>query len=91
MAEFPVLNADVPPIAHCSTDPQDSPYTAPPNGTAQAWRLHYYGAIAWMDSQVGRVLDELEALGLSNNTMVVLHADHGWCGLAQCVRQHEKP
>jgi len=35
-------------------------------------------AIAWMDSQLGRVLDELESLGLDSNTLVILHADHGW-------------
>ena len=40
------------------------------NATAQAWRQHYYGAIAWMDSQVGRLLDELEDLNLHNDTMV---------------------
>jgi arylsulfatase A-like enzyme len=31
-----------------------------------------------MDAQVGRVLDELESLGLADNTIVVLWGDHGW-------------
>ena len=30
-----------------------------------------------LPAQVGRVLDELQNLGLENNTMVILHADHG--------------
>ena len=30
------------------------------------------------DYCVGRVLDELEALGLEPDTIVVAHADHGW-------------
>jgi hypothetical protein len=34
--------------------------------------------IAWMDSQLGRVMDELDALGHHDDTLVVLHADHGW-------------
>ena len=34
--------------------------------------------IAWMDSQLGRVLDELEALQHHKDTLVVLHADHGY-------------
>ena len=39
---------------------------------------YYRASVAWMDSQVGRVLDELQQLGLENDTMVVLHSDHGW-------------
>jgi arylsulfatase A-like enzyme len=37
----------------------------------------YDGEIAFTDAQVGRVLDELESLGLAKNTLVVLTADHG--------------
>jgi len=33
---------------------------------------------AWMDSQLGRVLDELQALGLAEDTAVIFHSDHGW-------------
>jgi iduronate 2-sulfatase len=31
-----------------------------------------------MDSQVGRVLDELDSLQRTSDTLVVFHADHGW-------------
>ena len=54
VAEHPTLDPSVPPIAHCDKSPQGSPYTAVPTSTAQAWRQHYYAAIAWMDSQVGQ-------------------------------------
>jgi arylsulfatase A-like enzyme len=38
----------------------------------------YYAAVSYMDAQVGRVLDELEQLGLRDNTIIVLWGDHGW-------------
>jgi len=38
----------------------------------------YYACMAYMDAQVGRVLDALTAAGLDRNTIVVLWGDHGW-------------
>jgi arylsulfatase A-like enzyme len=38
----------------------------------------YYACITYMDHQLGRVLDELDRLGLVKNTVVVLWGDHGW-------------
>ena len=38
----------------------------------------YYAATSYMDAQAGRVLAELEKLGLAQNTIVVLWGDHGW-------------
>ncbi len=38
----------------------------------------YYAAISYMDAQLGRVLDEFDRLGLSENTIVILWGDHGW-------------
>jgi hypothetical protein len=78
IALHPTLDASVPPIAHGDHAPGNNPYTDVPKETAQQWRTHYYGAIAWMDSQVGKVLDELDSLGHTHDTLVVLHADHGW-------------
>ena len=31
-----------------------------------------------MDYQLGRVLDTLDALQLTDDTIVLLHGDHGW-------------
>jgi iduronate 2-sulfatase len=38
----------------------------------------YRAAASYSDAQVGRVLDELERLGLAENTVVVLWGDHGF-------------
>lgn len=37
----------------------------------------YEGGIAWIDDEIGRLLDELEARGVLENTIVVVSSDHG--------------
>jgi len=38
----------------------------------------YLASVSFVDSQVGRVLDALEASGHADDTIVVLWSDHGW-------------
>jgi len=38
----------------------------------------YYASISFMDSQVGRVIDSLDRLGLADNTIIVFTSDHGY-------------
>lgn len=38
----------------------------------------YYAATSYSDALVGDILEELEALDLDDNTIVVLWGDHGW-------------
>jgi arylsulfatase A-like enzyme len=38
----------------------------------------YYATTSYLDAQVGRLVEALDALGLRNNTIVALWGDHGW-------------
>jgi arylsulfatase A-like enzyme len=49
----------------------------------------YYAAISEVDCHVGRLLDELDALGLTEDTVVVYTADHGdTCGDHGMIDKH---
>ncbi len=43
-----------------------------PDDLARRLKHGYYAAISYMDAQVGRVLDELDRLGLTERTIIVL-------------------
>ena len=38
----------------------------------------YYACVSYTDAQIGKLLHELEVLGLDKNTIVILWGDHGW-------------
>ncbi len=41
-------------------------------------RRNYAACVSYADAQVGRILNRLDELGQSDNTIVVLWGDHGW-------------
>ena len=67
---------DIPPLLSF-TDQKDYGLTLPLD--KQKELIHgYYAAISYTDAQVGKLLDKLDALGLTENTIIVLWGDHGW-------------
>lgn len=38
----------------------------------------YYASLSYADAQLGKVLDELDRLGLRESTIIILWSDHGW-------------
>ncbi len=49
-----------------------------PDDLARQLKHGYFAAVSYTDAQVGRLLDELDRLGLSDNTIIILWGDHGW-------------
>lgn len=55
------------------------PEEAPIPDETQTELIHaYYACVSYIDAQVGKLLDALEASGESDNTIVVFWGDHGW-------------
>lgn len=48
-----------------------------PGNQKRMW-ADYYASVHFMDIQLGRVLDELERLGLKDSTAIVFTSDHGY-------------
>jgi len=48
-----------------------------PDNQKRMWSA-YYAAITFMDEQVGRIVDELDRLGLRDSTAIVFTSDHGY-------------
>ena len=48
-----------------------------PDNQKRMWAA-YYASVQFMDDQVGRVVDELDRLGLRESTAIVFTSDHGY-------------
>ncbi|MEX0985882.1 MAG: sulfatase [Bacteroidales bacterium] len=57
----------------------DIPETGPLSDEKAAELIHgYYACVSYTDALIGQVMDELERLGLADNTIVAIFGDHGW-------------
>jgi iduronate 2-sulfatase len=82
---YPLASIPAPPLhpEAAAGVPEHAWFTNPPH-----WGLNeqqqreviqaYYASISFLDAQVGRLLDALDRLGLSERTIVVFVSDHGY-------------
>ena len=77
LPEFPrSFPETVPGPALASTQPW--PWFGVTEQQAREAKRAYYAAIAYMDAQLGRLLDAISRLGLSENTIVLFWGDNGY-------------
>lgn len=48
-----------------------------PDNVKRMWQA-YYATVTFMDEQLGRIIDELDRLGLRESTAIVFFSDHGY-------------
>jgi len=62
-------------LRHYADMPKKGPV---PDAKARELLHGYRACVSFTDAQIGRLLDELDRLGLRDSTIVVLWGDHGW-------------
>lgn len=70
-------HADMPKAGISSSNSQSFGIDQFPENQQRMWAA-YYATVTFMDEQVGRLLDELERLGLRESTAIVFASDHGY-------------
>lgn len=83
LAPYQKQSVNGPDIAYHNSPELRSYNGIPKNGAldeaTQRKLIHgYYACIAYIDAQIGNILDELEAQGLAENTIIALWGDHGF-------------
>ena len=76
-SQFPNDLQDIPKQGLASTRSATNSIGKFPDNQKRMWS-GYYASTQFMDEQVGRILDELERLGLRESTVIVFTSDHGY-------------
>jgi iduronate 2-sulfatase len=69
--------ADIPKLGIAKSTSAKNGIDQYPDNQKRMWAA-YYATVTFMDEQVGRIISELERLGLRESTAIVLLSDHGY-------------
>ncbi|MCG8509974.1 MAG: sulfatase [Rhodospirillales bacterium] len=69
--------ADIPKMGYGQSRSSTNGLEKYPDNQKRMW-AGYLATVTFMDEQVGRILDELDRLGLRENTVVIFTSDHGY-------------
>lgn len=82
LAQNPFHPENMPAIATNNFGEMKASYSVPkdaiPDTLARKLRHGYYACVSYTDAQVGKLLSELERLGLRENTIIIFWGDHGF-------------
>jgi len=83
LADNPFIPKDAPSYATTNWGELRNYYGIPKKGPCSdelaRQLIHgYYACITYIDTLIGRLLDELDRLRLRDNTVIILWGDHGW-------------
>ncbi len=68
---------DIPPLGIASARSATTGFDKYPDNQRRMW-AGYYATVQFMDAQLGRILAELDRLGLRESTAIVFTSDHGY-------------
>jgi len=68
---------DIPPQGISGSTSKKNGLEQYPENQQRMWS-GYYASVTFMDQQLGRILDELDRLGLADSTAIVFTSDHGY-------------
>ena len=68
---------DIPQAGRARINSANNPIGKRPDSQKRMWAA-YYASITFMDRQLGRIMDELDRLGLRSSTAVVFTSGHGY-------------
>ena len=69
--------ADIPPIGRAKSTSQKSGIADFPDNQKRMW-AGYYASVTFMDDQVGKIISEIDRLGIRDSTAIVFTSDHGY-------------
>ncbi|MGB2501062.1 MAG: sulfatase [Mariniblastus sp.] len=69
--------ADIPPMGKAKSTSLKTGIASFPDNQKRMW-AGYYASVSFMDDQVGKIISEIDRLGIRDSTAIVFTSDHGY-------------